>query len=74
MQTPQEHSNNYDQSNWLILSSFSFTISAIYAYYFQLYLYTILLLFTSIVSINYWMDPSIYWSKTADLMVAKPHS
>ena len=71
MRTTQEHSNNYDKSNWLVLSSFSFTISALYAYYFQLYAYTILLLFTTIVSINYWMNPSIYWRRTAGLMVSK---
>lgn len=47
---------------WLVVSSFFFTVPSIY-YYNQLYSYYILLLFTSIISANFWRKVTYSWRK-----------
>ena len=69
--TTLEQSNYFNQSKWLVLTSCSFLIPALYAYYINLYFYSILLIVTTIVSINHWIKPYYSWMRTADLIVAK---
>jgi len=59
------------QSNPLVLSSLSFLLPAIYAYNNKLYVYTILLFITSIVSVIYWVNPCTSWRRRCDLIVSK---
>lgn len=61
----------WNQSKWLVLSSFFFTIPAYYAHYNALYFYSILLLLTSFVSANYWRKATLSWRRNADLVLAK---
>lgn len=60
-----------NSAKWLILSSFVFTIPAIYAYIHSLYCYSGLLLLTSIVSANYWRRPTYSWRRNLDLVFSK---
>jgi len=61
----------WDHSKWLVLSSFFFTAPAIYAYRNNLYSYSILLLFTSLISANYWRKATYSWRRNLDLIFAK---
>jgi hypothetical protein len=59
------------QGKILALSSCFFLIPSIYAYKNGLYLYSILLLFTSIISVNYWRNAIHSWRRDLDLFFAK---
>jgi hypothetical protein len=61
----------YDHTKWIVLSSFFFTIPAIYAYLYHLYNYSILLVFTSLISANYWRNATYSWRRNMDLLFAK---
>ena len=61
----------WEDSKWLVLSSFSFIVPSFYAYYNNSYLFSILLFFTSLVSANYWRKATYSWRRNADLMVSK---
>lgn len=61
----------WNQTKWLVASSFAFTIPSIYAYHNELYYYSILLLFTSLISANYWRNAVYSWRRTTDLVFAK---
>ena len=61
----------WEQSRWLVLSSFFFTIPSIYAFINNLYSYSILLLFTSLVSANYWRKATFSWRRNMDLVFSK---
>jgi hypothetical protein len=61
----------WKHSKWLVLSSFFFMIPSIYAFYYQLYYYSILLLFTSIISANYWKKATYSWRRNLDLFFSK---
>ena len=61
----------WDQSKWLVLSSFFFTIPAKYAYSNNLHLYSIILFFTSVISANYWRKATYSWRRNMDLIFAK---
>lgn len=43
----------WNETKWLVLSSSLFMIPSIYGYYKQLYLHSLLLLLTSLISANY---------------------
>jgi hypothetical protein len=61
----------WQHTKWLFLSSFFFTIPAIYAYINNLYFHSILLLFTSLISANYWRKATYSWRRNMDLIFAK---
>jgi len=58
-------------TKYLVLSSLFFLIPAIYAYKNKLYGYSILLLFTSLISANYWRRATYSWWRDIDLLFAK---
>jgi len=62
---------HWDQTKWLVFSSFFFMFPSIYAYFNQLYFYSILLLFTSLISANYWRKATYSWRRNMDLFFAK---
>jgi hypothetical protein len=61
----------WKHSKWLVLSSFFFMIPSIYAFYCKLYYYSILLLCTSVVSVNYWRKPTYSWRRNFNLFFSK---
>jgi hypothetical protein len=61
----------WEHSRWLVLSSFFFTIPSIYAFINNLYSYSILLLFTSLISANYWRKATYSWRRNMDLVFSK---
>ena len=58
-------------SKWLFLSSFFFIIPSIYALNNKLYIYSILLLNTSLISANYWKRATYSWRRNLDLIFSK---
>lgn len=48
-----------------------FTIPSIYAFINNLYSYSILLLFTSLISANYWRKATYSWRRNMDLVFSK---
>jgi len=62
----------WEQSKWLVLSSFSFMIPSIYAYLNKLYFYSILLSCTSVISANFWRKATANsWRRYIDLGFSK---
>jgi hypothetical protein len=61
----------YEHSKWLVLSSLFFLIPSIYAYVNNLYYFSILSLFTSLISANYWRNPIHSWRRNMDLVFSK---
>jgi hypothetical protein len=43
-------------------------VPCIYAYYYKLYFYSILLLITAIISVNFWRKPTYSWRRNLDLI------
>jgi len=62
---------SWDESKWLVLSSFSFIIPSLFAYYKNLYLYALLLLSTTVMSINYWRKAKYSIRRTLDFIFSK---
>ena len=62
---------HWEQTKWLVISSSFFLFPCVYAYCYSLYNYSILLLFTSIISANYWRKATISWRRSLDLFFAK---
>lgn len=62
---------HYEDTKWLVLSSFFFIIPATYAFINNLYAHFILLFFTSFISANYWRKPTYSWRRNMDLIFAK---
>ena len=61
----------WNESKWLVLSSFLFTIPAAFAFHHHLYSYSSLLLMTTVVSINYWRDARFSERRNLDIFVAR---
>jgi hypothetical protein len=61
----------WNHTKWLVVSSFLFTIPAIYAYFYKLYPYSVLLCVTSLISANYWRKATYSWRRNMDLIFAK---
>jgi hypothetical protein len=61
----------WNETRWLVLSSFFFLIPSIYAYLNNLYFLGNLLCITSIISANYWRKATYSWRGTMDLIFAK---
>ena len=62
---------SFDETKWLILSSCLFIIPAIYSYYNNLYIYSLILVLTTIISINFWRDATYSWRRIMDRIFAK---
>ena len=58
-------------TRWLVLSSFFFIIPATYAYINNLYMHSILLGVTSLISANYWRKATYSLRRNIDLVFAK---
>jgi len=61
----------WEDTRWLVLSSFFFTIPSIYAFIINMYSYSFLLLCTSLISANYWRKATYSWRRNMDLIFAK---
>jgi len=61
----------WDYTKYLCASSLLFSIGAIYAFSLKLYTYAILLLLTSIYSVNYWRKATYSLRRTVDVYNAK---
>ena len=61
----------WEDSRWITLSSISFCIPAIYAYYRLLYFHFLLYFFVSIISANYWRKATYSWRRTLDITYSK---
>jgi len=61
----------WEHSKWLLLSSFLFLIPTVYGLYKELYVWSIMLCITTIISANYWRDACVGWRRDLDLWYAK---
>lgn len=61
----------WEDTRWLVLSSFFFTIPCVYAFIINMYSYSVLLLCTSLISANYWRKATYSWRRNMDLIFAK---
>jgi hypothetical protein len=61
----------YEDTKWLVLSSFLFCIPSIYAFITELHFHSGLLIFTSLISANYWRKATYSWRRNLDLMWSK---
>ena len=59
------------QTRYLVVSSFFFIIPATYACVHNLYLYSLLLGLTTIISANYWRKATYSWRRNMDLIFSK---
>lgn len=62
---------HWEQTKWLVLSSFSFMIPSLYAFAYNLYNHAFLLFIASIVSINYWRKATYSWRRNIDIVCAR---
>jgi glucose-6-phosphate-specific signal transduction histidine kinase len=67
----EKYITQWVHTKWLVLSSFFFIIPSTYAYINKLYSYSVLLLFTSLISANYWRKATYSWRRNMDLTLAK---
>jgi len=56
---------------YLVYTSYLFLIPAIYSFYKSLKIYTIILIFSTIISINYWINPTYGWRRNIDHIYSK---
>jgi hypothetical protein len=61
----------WEESKWIVMSSFFFTVPSIYAFIQEKYNLSLLLLGTSLVSANYWRKATYSWRRNLDLVFAK---
>jgi len=59
------------ETRWITLSSCLLLLPSYYAYLRQFYIYSAIILGTSIVSANYWRHATYSWRRTLDLWMAK---
>lgn len=62
---------NWEQTKFIVGSSWTFCIPAIYAFYRHLYTNATLLIITSIISANYWRKATYSWRRDLDLVYSK---
>lgn len=58
----------WEETKWIVMSSFFFTVPSVYALILEKYSLSFLLLGTSLVSANYWRKA---WRRDLDLVFAK---
>ena len=61
----------WDESKWLVASSFSFVAPGLYAYANGHTVDCALLVLTSVISANFWRDARVGWRRSLDLAYAK---
>ena len=61
----------WEETKWLVLSSYFFIIPSYYAYINKLYLHSIILFLTSVISVNYWKKATYSWRRNMDLIFSK---
>jgi len=61
----------WEESKWIVMSSFFFTIPSVYALIQEKYNLSLLLLGTSLVSANYWRKATYSWRRNLDMVFAK---
>lgn len=61
----------WEQTKWLVLSSYFFIFPSFYAFFYKLYFYFILLFLTSLISANFWRIATYSWRRNMDLVFAK---
>ena len=61
----------WNESKWLVVSSFFFTVPATYAFINNLYSYSGLLFLNSLISANYWRKATYSWRRNLDLIFSK---
>jgi len=61
----------WEDTRWLVLSSFFFTVPSIYAFIINMYSYSLLLLCISLISANYWRKATYSWRRDLDIIFAK---
>jgi hypothetical protein len=61
----------WDETKWIVGSSWTFCIPAVYAYTRQFYINSVLLVITSIISANFWRKATYSWRRNLDLVYAK---
>lgn len=59
------------ETRWIVGSSITFSIPAIYAYSRHFYVNSALLVVTSIISANFWRKATYSWRRDLDLVYAK---
>lgn len=68
---PTKFTAPYHETKWVVLSSMFFMFPAIYGYYYELYRIFYVLLFTSLISANYWKRANYSWERMLDRCFAK---
>lgn len=61
----------WEDTRWIVGSSYFFMIPAFFSFFRGLYFYSILLGLTSIISANYWRKATYSWRRNMDLIFAK---
>jgi hypothetical protein len=61
----------WEETKWIVMSSFFFTVPSMYALVQEKYSLSFLLLGTSLVSANYWRKATYSWRRDLDLIFAK---
>lgn len=61
----------WEDTRWIVGSSYFFMIPAFFYFFRNLYFYSILLGLTSIISANYWRKATYSWRRNMDLVFAK---
>lgn len=61
----------WEETKWLVLSSFLFFLPAINSWYRNQYMNTYVLISTSLVSANFWRKATYSWRRTLDLYLSK---
>jgi hypothetical protein len=61
----------WKETKYLVLSSSLFMAPAIYGFYNNLYFLSLVLVFTSGISINHWRDAKYSWRRIADRIFSK---
>jgi hypothetical protein len=59
------------QAKWLLFSSLFFLVPATYAFLSELYLHSLIIFFTSVISANYWRKATYSWRRDLDLLFSK---
>ena len=68
---PNKRIAEWDESKWIVLSSFFFMIPSVYGYYKGLYFLANVLLLTSIISANYWRNATYSIRRGVDKSFAR---
>jgi len=68
---PDKIAAEWKETKHLVASSFFFMVPAIYGFYNNLYLLPVVLLLTTLFSVNYWRHATYSWRRITDKTFAK---